>query len=75
MHTTTIRRIGNSLGIILPKSVLQRSGLTAGSEVLVSTDAYRIVLSNAEPDEESFDDLVEEILDEHGPLFEALANR
>jgi putative addiction module antidote len=75
MHTTTIRRIGNSLGVILPKSVLQRSGLTAGSEVLVSTDAYRIVLSNAEPDEESFDDLVEEILDEHGPLFEALANR
>jgi putative addiction module antidote len=75
MHTTTIRRIGNSLGIILPKSVLQRSGLSAGSEVLVSTDAYRIVLSNAEPDEESFEDLVEEILDEHGPLFEALAKR
>jgi putative addiction module antidote len=75
MHTTTIRRIGNSLGIILPKSVLQRSGLSAGSEVLVSTDAYRIVLSNAEPDEESFEDLVEELLDEHGPLFEALAKR
>lgn len=75
MRTTTIRRIGNSLGIILPKSVLQRSGLEAGSEVLVSTDAHRIVLSGAEPDAEAFEDLIEEILEEHGPLFEALAKR
>ncbi len=34
----TIRKIGNSEGVILPKEVLDRLGLKAGDQLTVSTD-------------------------------------
>lgn len=35
-HTTTIRRVGNSLGVILPKNLLADDGLDEGESVLVT---------------------------------------
>ena len=49
--------------------------LEVGSDALVATEAHQVVVSGAEPDHEAFENLVEEILDEYGPLFQALAKR
>jgi hypothetical protein len=49
--------------------------LEVGSDALVATEAHQVVVSDAVPDHEAFENLVEEILDEYGPLFQALAKR
>jgi antitoxin component of MazEF toxin-antitoxin module len=34
--TTTARRVGNSVGVLIPKEVLEREKLTEGGEVRIS---------------------------------------
>lgn len=37
----TLRRVGNSLGVIIPKSILMSWGVGEGDELVVSSDAIR----------------------------------
>jgi putative addiction module antidote len=47
---TTIRKIGNSEGIIIPKDVLDRMGLKAGDDVEILEDAGKLVLKPIDED-------------------------
>ena len=44
----SIRRMGNSAGIILPKPVLAELGVTVGDDVALSMEKGRVVLVPAE---------------------------
>ena len=46
----TIRKIGNSEGIIIPKDVLDRMGVKAGDEVTITTDGSKLILTAADGD-------------------------
>lgn len=46
----TIRKIGNSEGIIIPKDVLDRMGVKAGDEITMTSDGDKIVLAAADGD-------------------------
>ena len=44
---TTVRRIGNSQGITIPKGMCDEVGISLGSRVLISSDADGIRVSPA----------------------------
>jgi len=46
----TIRKIGNSEGIIIPKDVLDRMGVKAGDEVTITTEGSKLILTAADGD-------------------------
>ena len=51
MQHLKVRRIGNSLGVVLPKDVLARLGVAEGEELAVATDAEgRLYLARREAD-------------------------
>lgn len=47
---TTIRKIGNSEGIIIPKEILERMGLRAGNNIDLSEEAGKLVLKPLDDD-------------------------
>lgn len=47
---TTIRKIGNSEGIIIPKEILGRMGLRAGDNIDLSEEAGKLVLKPLDDD-------------------------
>lgn len=51
----TIRKIGNSEGIIIPKEVLQRRGLHAGDQLTIVEDGDNLVIQPRLDDKEEFD--------------------
>ncbi|MEN9894289.1 MAG: hypothetical protein RIR97_141 [Pseudomonadota bacterium] len=46
--SVTIRTIGNSEGIIIPKDILEQMGLKAGDSVELESEGHRITLSAPE---------------------------
>ncbi|MBN9055506.1 AbrB/MazE/SpoVT family DNA-binding domain-containing protein [Shinella sp. PSBB067] len=46
----TIRKIGNSEGIIIPKDVLDRLGVKAGDEITMTSDGSKLILTAADGD-------------------------
>jgi len=52
---TTIRKIGNSEGIILPKEILERLNLRAGDSVVVVQDGDELRLRRIEDSSEEFE--------------------
>ncbi|MFA6019635.1 MAG: AbrB/MazE/SpoVT family DNA-binding domain-containing protein [Rhodospirillales bacterium] len=46
---TTLRKIGNSLGIILPRPLLDQFGFSEGSEIQVIVTPEGLLLSHADP--------------------------
>ena len=46
----TLRKVGNSTGLTLPKAMLQRFGLEAGSKVFATDTPDGILLSTHDPD-------------------------
>lgn len=44
---TTVRRVGNSLGVILPRETLRRLGLTAGDEIRLELEDPHAVARQA----------------------------
>ena len=46
----TLRKIGNSEGIIIPKEVLERLGLKAGDQLDLQHEGGNIILSATEED-------------------------
>lgn len=53
---TTIRRIGNSAGVTIPKDVLERAQLAEGDEVQIIETEDGILISPYDPD---FDEAME----------------
>lgn len=51
----TVRKIGNSEGIILPKEVLERHNLRAGDTLVLTEDGNELRLSPAQEDPEEFE--------------------
>lgn len=47
---TTIRKIGNSEGVIIPKEVLDRLGLKAGDSITLDEEAGKLILTPLEDD-------------------------
>jgi putative addiction module antidote len=52
----TLRRIGNSVGVIIPKDILDRYGLKAGDELTLEAKENNLVLT---PTDEEFTRQVE----------------
>ncbi|AMS43629.1 MULTISPECIES: AbrB/MazE/SpoVT family DNA-binding domain-containing protein [Aminobacter] len=51
----TVRKIGNSEGVILPKEVLERHNLRAGDTLVLTEDGNELRLSPAQDDPEEFE--------------------
>ncbi len=51
----TIRKIGNSEGIIIPKEVLQRRGLQAGDALTIVEEGDDLVIRRGPDDKEEFE--------------------
>lgn len=49
MHTATLRAVGGSVSITLPRQMLRALGLAAGAAVAVTLEDGRLVLSPARP--------------------------
>ncbi len=49
MHTATLRTIGGSVSVSLPRQLLRSLGLDAGARVAVEVEGGRLVLSPARP--------------------------
>ncbi|MBN9257686.1 MULTISPECIES: AbrB/MazE/SpoVT family DNA-binding domain-containing protein [unclassified Mesorhizobium] len=52
---TTIRKIGNSEGVILPKELLDRLSLKAGDNVVIVQDGEELRLRRLEDSTEEFE--------------------
>ena len=52
---SVIRKIGNSEGVIIPKSILQRMGLKAGDPVFIYSDGNAIHMRPLEDTPEEFE--------------------
>ena len=69
----TVRKIGNSEGVILPKEVLERMNLKAGDSVVVSEDNGGITLTPAEDTFEIQMEAAREIMDRYKIALQKLA--
>ena len=49
MNTATLRAVGGSVSVTLPRHMLRALGLEAGSSVAVTMEAGRLVLSPVRP--------------------------
>ena len=57
MHTATLRAVGGSVSVSLPRQMLRTLGLEAGASVAVTIEDGRLVLSPTRP-RYSLDDLL-----------------
>ena len=62
---TKIQKWGNSLGVRLPKVLLQEAGIAAGSDVNLSLERGRIVLAPVRIPKYKLKDLVDQITPEN----------
>ena len=49
MHTATLRAVGGSVSVSLPRQLLRTLGLEAGASVAVTLEAGRLVLAPVKP--------------------------
>lgn len=52
---TTIRKIGNSVGVIIPKDILQSQKLAEGDTVVITADSDGLRLQKLEDDRQEFE--------------------
>jgi antitoxin MazE len=62
---TKILKWGNSLGLRIPKSFAKEAGVDEGSEVDISLDGDRIVISPAKPTRYQLKDLVSQVREDN----------
>jgi len=73
MHTLKLTQIGNSVGLIFPKEILNRLKLVKGDTVFLTDAPRSITITPFDPD---FDDQLEigrEFMREYKDTFQALA--
>jgi putative addiction module antidote len=74
MQHLKVRRIGNSLGVVLPKELLTRLGVAEGDELIVTDSLGReLHLSPADEDFERQMRAAEEIMDRYRNALAELA--
>jgi len=73
MSELKIRKIGNSVGIVLPKAVLTRLRVSDGDSLYVSETSNGVELSPYNPDSALQMDLAEEIMRENRDVLKKLA--
>lgn len=69
----TLSPIGNSLGLILDKPLLEMLRIERDTELELFTDGNQLVLRPVRPDPRTFDEIAEDIMARHAQMFEELA--
>jgi putative addiction module antidote len=70
----TLKKIGNSVGVILPKEVLARLHLEAGDEVTLGEGPGQLTLQRHDPEVQRQIDIGLEIIRERKDILKALAS-
>jgi putative addiction module antidote len=73
MHQVKVTRVGNSLGVVLPKDVVERLGIVRGQQLSLSETANGIELSPFDPKFEEHMRMAEEIMDHYRDTLRELA--
>ncbi len=73
MQQVKVTQIGNSLGVVLPKDVVERLGIARGQQLSLSETPNGIELSPFDPDFEEQMRLAEEIMDRYRDTLRKLA--
>jgi putative addiction module antidote len=68
-----VRKIGNSIGFILPKETAARLDLKEGDKLFVIDQAGDIVLTRHDPDFERTMEIAEKLMDKYRDTLAALA--
>jgi putative addiction module antidote len=69
----TVRKIGNSEGIIIPREVLERMGVKAGDELEMTSEGTKLTLSAADADFERQLNHAEKFMDRYKVALKKLA--
>ncbi|WP_113154581.1 AbrB/MazE/SpoVT family DNA-binding domain-containing protein [Nitratireductor sp. OM-1] len=69
----TIRKIGNSEGVILPKEVLERQGLKSGDQLVLTESENGISLKTADDHFERQLEAAHQIMDQYKVALQKLA--
>lgn len=73
MATLKLRKIGNSVGVVLPKEILARLKVGAGDELFVSDAPHGVTLSTLSPEAQRQVEIGREFMREYREVFKALA--
>jgi putative addiction module antidote len=73
MHHVKVTQIGNSLGVVLPKEIVERLGIQRGQQLSLSESANGIELSPFDPRFAEEMRLAEEIMDRYRDTLRELA--
>jgi putative addiction module antidote len=73
MHQVKVTQVGNSLGVVLPKEVVERLGIARGQMLSLSETTNGIELSAFDPEFEEQMRLAEEIMDRYRDTLRELA--
>ena len=69
----TLSPIGNSLGLILDKALLELLRIERDTELELFTDGDQLIIRPVRPDPRDFDSVAQGILERHTSMFEELA--
>lgn len=77
MYKQKLTKIGNSVGVVLPKAILDSLGLKQGNKVCIEEIQGHLILSIGEYKSPSptFMKVAEEVADEYSDIFEELAKQ
>ena len=73
MHQVKVTQIGNSLGVVLPKEVVDQLGIARGQMLSLSETTNGIELSAFDPEFEDQMRMAEEIMDRYRDTLRELA--
>ena len=73
MQHVKVTQVGNSLGVVLPKEVVDRLGIARGHQLTLSVTANGIELSPFDPEFDEQMQLAEEIMDQYRDTLRELA--
>lgn len=73
MQRVKVTQIGNSLGVVIPKDIVERLGIVRGQQFSLSETVNGIELSPFDPEFERRMRFVEEIMDEYRDTLRELA--
>jgi len=73
MHQVKVTQIGNSLGVVLPKDVVDRLGIARGQVLSLSETTNGLELSAFDPEFEEQMRMAEEIMDRYRDTLRELA--
>jgi putative addiction module antidote len=73
MHQVKVTQIGNSLGVVLPKELVERLGIARGQMLSLSETTNGLELSAFDPEFEEQMRMAEEIMDRYRDTLRELA--